>query len=339
MKTPPPLCLGVLSAPRLLWLCVLFSAGGCDPAPSSRPVRERPVVVTSFFPVYDFARRIGGDAIDVDCLVPPGGDPHSAEASPSAARRVVEADLVLLLGLGMDGWVEKLSRAERTIFIVSVSEGLPTRPDSVGSNPRATPHDGHAHGANHDAHAGIDPHVWLDPLLAKRIARRIGDALVRVAPAHHAALERRTAELEAELDALHQEFETGLAHLPRREVVTFHGAFAYLFARYNLRAAAVIEPFPGDEPSAADLRYLVEITRGLGIRTIMAEPQLPDRPAQIIAREIGGRVERLDPCETLLADSPTASYIDRQRRNLAVLKEALQLEAATRLGPKTDPSP
>jgi zinc transport system substrate-binding protein len=90
------------------------------------------------------------------------------------------------------------------------------------------------------------------------------------------------------------------------------------------KAAGPIEPFPGDEPSAAYLRALVDLMLRLGLKTIFAEPQLSDRPAQVIAKEIGGHVERLDPCETILPDAPDATYQERQRRNLATLRRALE---------------
>ena len=108
-----------------------------------------------------------------------------------------------------------------------------------------------------------------------------------------------------------------------RRVVTFHGAFGYLSSRYHLEMAGVIEQFPGNEPSAAYLRKLVDVIRESGVKVIFAEPQLPDRPAQIIAREIGGRVERLDPCETILPEAPNVGYLERQRKNLDTLRRVL----------------
>ena len=118
-------------------------------------------------------------------------------------------------------------------------------------------------------------------------------------------------------------FTAELADVKRRQLVTFHGAFAYLFARYKLETVGVIELFPGDEPSAAHLRKLVDLMRQLKMKVIFAEPQLPDRPAQVIAKEIGGRVERLDPCETILPDALQSTYLERQRRNLETLRRVL----------------
>jgi zinc transport system substrate-binding protein len=246
------------------------------------------------------------------------------------ARAIARADLVLLLGLEMDGWVAKLARSER-IRTVVVSEGIENRPEAEallaeftyrGSRPT------HLNGRLPGSEPGttgaeVDPHIWLDPLRAQQIVQRIAGVFVDLVPWQRAGIEARAADYAAALRQLHDEFVEGLASLPRRKVVTFHAAFAYLFERYGLETIGVIEPFPGKEPSAAYLRELVGLMRAWQIDTIFAEPQLPDRPARVIAREIGGRVERLDPCETLLVGDPDATYLDRQRRNLATLRRVL----------------
>jgi len=174
----------------------------------------------------------------------------------------------------------------------------------------------------------IDPHLWLDPVLAQEIVKRIAAQLVTVAPERRAGIEARRDAYLAELEKLDQGYKDAAAHFKQREVVTFHGAFGYLFSRYGLKVAGVIEEFPGKEPSAAYLRALVDVMRQLKSRVIFAEPQLSDRAAQVIAREVGGRVERLDPCETILPDSQDATYLERQRRNIKVLRDALGSDVA-----------
>ena len=288
---------------------------GCD---RKRPeVRAgKPQIVASFFPLYDFARALAGTNFHVVCLTPPGGDPHAMEASPQLARSVADAQLVLLLGFGMDGWLEKLSTNERKTRVSVASLGIaPKRVGQAALGEFAEGgHGDHAH--EHDANE-MDPHVWLDPVLAQQILQRIADEMVAVAPQHR-------ADVEARRDAyLHESFTAELADVKRRQIVTFHGAFAYLFARYQLETVGVIELFPGDEPSAAYLRKLVDLMRQLKMKVIFAEPQLPDRPAQIIANEIGGRIERLDPCETILPDAPQSTYLERQRRNIETLRRVL----------------
>ncbi|HUI06329.1 MAG TPA: metal ABC transporter substrate-binding protein [Verrucomicrobiae bacterium] len=303
---------------RIVLLYALLAAPVCrgQETVAASP-RKPPLVVASFFPLYDFARQVGGADFQVVCLVPPGADPHEIEATPDAARQVADADLVLLLGLGMDGWVEKLATAEHKPHVVHLGEGLPTHAmgkamlsELADASTRVNPEE-------------IDPHVWLDPVLAQEIVKRIATALVGIAPAKQTEIEARRDAYLGELHKLDQDYKDAAAHFKQREVVTFHGAFAYLFGRYGLKVAGVIEEFPGKEPSAAYLRALVDTMRRLHQRVIFAEPELSDRAARIIAQEVGGRVEKLDPCETILSEEPNATYLERQHRNIRVLQDAL----------------
>ena len=279
--------------------------------------KKPPLVVASFFPLYDFARQVGGPDFQVKCLVPVGADPHEIEATPDAARLVADADVILLLGLGMDGWVEKLAVAEHKTRVAHLGEGLPTHKmgtallsELADASARVNPEE-------------IDPHVWLDPVLAQELVERIAAELETIAPDKRAAIEARRDAYLAELRKLNEEYKDAAAQFKQKEVVTFHGAFGYLFSRYGLKVAGVIEQFPGKEPSAAYLRALVDTMRQLHQRVIFAEPELPDQAAQIIAQEVGGRVEKLDPCETILSENPNATYLERQRHNIQVLRDAL----------------
>ena len=301
-----------------LLFAIAIASAGCRK--QEKEADTCPLVAASFFPLYDFARELGGTNFNIVCLVPPGGDPHAMEASPALSKTVARAELVLLLGLGMDGWVEKLAVAEKRRS-VQTSAGLPVRQESVPSLAAdSAPSTAGSHASPADS---VDPHMWLDPVLARQIVNTIAAQMTDIAPEHREFVEARRQRLVAGLTQLDREFDAVTKSLPRRQLVTFHGAFAYLFARYQLETVGVIELFPGNEPSAAYLRRLVDSMRRLDLKVIFAEPQLPDRPAQIIAREIGGRVERLDPCETILPEAPEETYLTRQRRNLETLRRVL----------------
>lgn len=323
------------SKPRFAVVCgiALLFALGLTACSQKRAPRETPLVVTSFFPLYDFARQLGGTNFDVRCLVPPGADPHSVEATAGSAKLVADSDLVLLLGLGIDGWVERLAKAEGRRQMATISGGIPTRKPSplaleefAKSGAAAHKHD-HSHDHDHDhdhAHpVDVDPHLWMDPMIAHQLVKRIAGELITLAPQHKAAVEERQTRLLADIQQLHQDFETAAKKFQKREVVTFHGAFSYLLARYDVKEAAIIQMFPGDEPSAAYLRKLVDLVRAKNITVVFAETSVPDRAAQVIAKEIGGSVEKLDPLERQLADAPDKGYVERQRANLEAFKRVL----------------
>jgi len=305
---------------------------GCKPKAATE---TRPLVIASFYPLYDFARQLCGTNIQVVCLVPPGADPHGVEATPTMVKQVARADAVVLLGLGMDVWLDRIAENASKARRIVVTEGMATRPMGAATlaefaADHAHDHDHHSHDHAHHSHdhdhhgaEDIDPHVWLDPVRAGQIVERLADELQAVYPPQAAVIAANAERLKSELQQLDADFAAATAGLTRRDIVTFHGAFGYLFDRYGLKTVGVVELFPGDQPSAAYLRALVDLMNKAGLKTIFAEPQLPDAPARIIAQEIGGRIERLDPCETILSDAPEATYIERQRKNLETLRRVL----------------
>lgn len=313
------------------WAAALVCVLGLAACSQKREPREKPLVVTSFFPLYDFARQLGGTNFDVRCLVPAGVDPHSVEASAGSAKLVADSDLVLLLGLGIDGWVDRLAKAEGRRQMATISGGIPTRkPTPVAleefgkAEAGAHKHDhDHDHDHGHEHAVDVDPHLWMDPMIAQQLVKRIAGELITLAPQHKAGVEERQTKLVADIQKLHEDFEAAAKKFQKREVVTFHGAFSYLLARYDVKEAAIIQMFPGDEPSAAYLRKLVDLVRSKGITVVFAEAEVSDRAAQVIAKEIGGSVEKLDPLERQLADAPGKGYVERQRANLDAFKRVL----------------
>jgi zinc transport system substrate-binding protein len=241
-------------------------------------------------------------------------------------KQVARADAVVLLGLGMDVWLDRIAENASKARRIVVTEGMATRPMGAATLAEFAAdhaHDHHSHAHDHHGAEDIDPHVWLDPVRAGQIVERLAAELQALYPAHAAVIAANAERLKSELQQLDADFAAATAGLTRRDIVTFHGAFGYLFDRYGLKTVGVVELFPGDQPSAAYLRALVDLMNKADLKTIFAEPQLPDAPARIIAQEIGGRIERLDPCETILTDAPEATYIERQRKNLETLRRVL----------------
>jgi zinc transport system substrate-binding protein len=243
----------------------------------------RPTVVAAFYPLAYAAERVGGGAVSVDNLTPPGAEPHDLELSPKTVARIVRADVVLYMGDDFQPAVETaVEQAEGET--VDVLEGLPVRAD--------------------------DPHVWLDPVLYARIVERIGRAL-------HAP--RRAAALVGDLRDLDRAYRRGLAHCARREIVTSHAAFGYLAGRYGLTQVPITGLAPEAEPTARDLERIVKEVRRTHATTVFFEPLVSPRLARTVAREVGARTAVLDPIES--SSGPT--YIELMRRNLRALRQAL----------------
>ena len=295
----------------------------CGPSNNSKSNEDKPIVVTSFFPLYDFARQLAGDQINVTCLTPPGADPHSVELTPSMVKTTHEAQLILMLGFGLDAWIDKipLKAGQKKLRVSDM--GIETIANFHPSKKQGMIEMAVPKNEENNPTVDADPHVWLDPIIAQKIVAEISDQFEELDPSSKQLFHKRKDELLNKLKLLHAEFSSKLKDFTNPSVVTFHGAFGYLFKRYEIQLAGVVELFPGDEPSVSYLKKLVNLMRKLKINVIFAEPQLPDRPAIVIAKEINGRVEKLDPCETILPESPDTTYLQRQMRNLATLSKVL----------------
>jgi zinc transport system substrate-binding protein len=262
-------------------------AGCGSPAASGTPT-----VVAGFYPLAWAAERVGDGAVVVRNLTPAGSEPHDVELTPREVAEVQQADIVLYLSRGFQPAVEKAvadARGKR----VDVLAGLPLRTGEGGK---------------------ADPHVWLDPVLFTRVARRIATAIGR--PADPVA---------KQLHALDAEYRLGLAHCARRDFVTSHGAFGYLAGRYRLRQIPITGIDPAAEPSPQRLGELVRLVRRLHITTIFFERLVSPKLADTLARETGAKTAVLDPIEGLTPAEAKrgADYLTLMRQNLRALREAL----------------
>ena len=290
-------------ASLLVLLCGALAAGCREsPAPDGKPL-----VVASFFPMYDFARQVAADRAQVISLVPPGVHGHDWEPSPQDVAQVRRARLFVYNGAGFEPWVDKLieEAAGSATVVVAASAGLTV--------------------ARTGADGATDPHVWLDPELAKGEVEAIRAALERGDPAGKSAYEAKASAYAAKLADLDGRFEAGLRDCARREVVVSHAAFGYLTRRYRLEQIAVTGLAPQAEPSPAALAAIVRTARERKVTAIFLEPLVSPKLAETLAREVGVRLLTLDPIEgvTRKEAAEGIGYLELMARNLQSLREGL----------------
>jgi len=243
------------------------------------------VVVTSIFPLTDWVRQVAGETVQVYTLLPPGASPHTFEPTPQTAEHAARARLLVVVGLGLDDWARRLTAAPgaRTLVLGEAAETIPLAEAA---------HDEEAH-AHHEG--GVNPHVWLDPVLAAQMVEHLTPTLAELAPQERAAIEARSRRYQQQLRAFGETMRERCRPYAGRQVVTMHAAFDYFLARCGLPPARVITPYPGKEPSARYLINLVQTARRENLKVIFAEPQLSPKVAEVLAQEVGGRVLTLDP--------------------------------------------
>lgn len=254
-------------------------------------------VVATIFPLADLVREIGGGQVSVLTLLPAGANPHTWEPTPGEMRRVARADLVVSVGAGLDDWVGKLVDAQRRkIRRVAIAEGMPLLPGGC-SHAGESGHEAHDHDHVHPgAGEGGDPHVWLDPrLLREHAVGALEKALAELAPERASEFAERADRLRQQLAALETELATLLSPVRGKGYVAVHSAWQYFARRFGLREVAVIEPFPGREPSAREVVSVLARARREGVRVLVAEPQFNVKVAQQMARDLGGEALLLDP--------------------------------------------
>jgi zinc transport system substrate-binding protein len=271
------------------------------------PASAKVKVVATIFPLTDIVRQIGTQHVEAVTLLPPGANTHTFEPTPAQIRAVAGAQVFVCIGAGLDTWATKLLAARSgPLTVVTVTDGIPL----LGAAP------------GHDAHGG-DPHVWLDPVLVRDHAiPAIAAALSAVDAAHQGAFDDSAAGFAAALTRLDDDIRSALAAVPNRNYIAFHSAWHYFGKRYDLHEVAVVEAFPGKEPSAREIATLVERARAAQVHALLVEPQFNARTAQQIAAEFGGRTVLVDPIGG--PDVPGRNhYIDLMRYNLREFVEAL----------------
>lgn len=276
----------------LILVLVLTVAGlavGCRGSDDQSSSRE--TVVASFYPLAFAAEQVGGDAVSVENLTPPGAEPHDLEVSPSDVSKIKSADLVLLLGHGFQPQLEDAAGSGPDVVALLDTPALDLHPDG-------------------------DPHVWLDPIRYMKIVDRIGVVLRRPAAA---------SRLLARLRKLDREYRRGLADCARRDIVTSHEAFAYLAERYGLHQIAVTGLNPEAEPTPQALQETVDVVRASHATTVYFERLVSPRLAETVARETGTKTAVLDPIEGLTDTERKqgADYFTLMRANLHALRTGL----------------
>jgi zinc transport system substrate-binding protein len=294
---------------------LLVNAAGAE-----APAGKLPVAAT-IVPLGDFCQKIGGDLVQVQVLIPPGASPHVFEPSPSVMARASQARVFVYIGAGLEPWADKLlhSRNTANLVIVETAQGMPLIQEVEkhhGGGAAAEPEP-----AEH-GHAAGNPHIWLDPVLAQEMCRKIAAAFIQADPGHRAQYEANLEGYLAALAELNREIESRAQGWRLREYVSFHPAFIYFARRYGLNEVGVIEAAPGREPTPRHLQNLVAAIRRYGIKVVFAEPQLNPRVAEVIAQEAGVKVLMLDPMGGV---PPYGSdYLKLMRHNLAALDVALR---------------
>lgn len=310
----------ILRAVGLLAAGLLFvglAAVGCEgPEPARAPGPLR--VVVTIPPLQGLAKALAPADAEVVCLLPPGRSEHGYELTPSDMAALQRADVIVLVGLGLEPKVESFLRAHpsggrRVVeFAEAVGlEGAHGGHDHAHHDHGDHDHDGHDHGP-------VDPHLWLDPALVTELVPEIARSIREVgalSESERAAVGEREAALLERMREAEARWQDRLRPVAGRSIVTHHAAWGRLADRYGLEVAAVIRPTEAQEPSPGQIEAAVRAIRERGARAVFVEPQFSAAVAERIAGQAGVAVGTLDP----LGDGDWFAMMSRNVETLATL--------------------
>lgn len=279
-------------------------------------------IVTSFYPMYDFAAKVAGEKAEVVNLVPAGMEPHSWEPEAADIVKLEEADVFVYNGAGMEHWTQDVleSLTNEDLIAVETSSGLTLLPGHHDEEEEQEDEKEHDHGE-------YDPHVWLAPENAKLQMKAICDALIQADPDNQDYYEQNYDKYAQAFDQLDEEYRSALSALPNKDIVVAHQAFAYLCQAYGLNQIAVEGLVPDSEPDPARMAEIIELAKDYQIKVIFFEETASSKVAQTIADALdGAKTDVLSPIGSL-TDEQLANgddYFSVMRQNLQALKNALQ---------------
>jgi len=282
---------------------IFLSAALATVAPAL--AHDRLTIVASFSILGDLVKNVGGDRVDVTTLVGPDGDVHVYTPAPADAKKIADAKLLVINGLGLEGWLPRLVQsAGSKASIVTATAGI--APLHVGAAP--------------------DPHAWQSVLDAKIYVANIRDALVAADPADAEVFRANAQIYLAELDALDREVRAAVAEIPaiRRKVISTHDAFGYFAAAYGIEFIAPLGVSTESEASARDIAAIITQIRDSKIPAVFLENISDPRLIRQIAAETGAKIGGTLYSDSLTAENGDApTYIDMVRHNIRTLTGAL----------------
>lgn len=318
------LCIAGLMAMTIAILVFAACFTGCGnnkPGVNKQEDDGKISVCTSFYVMYDFAGKIGGDKVKLQNLMPAGSDPHTWEPSPKDIVNIHNADVLIYNGAGMEQWMDKVleSIENKDIIIVNTSKNvklLEVELAMIGGETSEQEHD-HAH--------IYDPHVWLDPSKAKIQMRAIADAFIEADPGNTDYYEKNYEHYAKELDKLDDEYKEAAARFKRKDVVVSHAAFGYLCDAYGLNQVAVSGLDGESEPTGSRMVGVSDYIKNNQVKYIFIDKFTSSKAMESIAKSTGTEIEVLNPIASLSSEEVKAGkeYFTIMRENLEALNKAL----------------
>jgi zinc transport system substrate-binding protein len=268
-------------------------------------------VLATFYPLYDFAKNVGGNKVDVSILVPETVDVHDFDPTPSSIASVASADVLIYNGAGLEPWISSVVNAadNPNLKLVDSSAGIQLLqvPPQFQSNNQT-----------------YDPHVWLDPVLVKQQVDNILNGLAEADPADSQYFTQNAHAYQSKLDDLNMQIMTATTNVKTRYFVTFHEAFAYFAKEYNLTQIPIAGPFQ-EEPTANDIQNVINAINQYHLLYVGYESLENPAVSDSISKQTNATLILMNPIEGLTAEDKAAGkdFLILMQENLSNIALAL----------------
>lgn len=276
-------------------------------------------VAASFFPLYEFARNVGGNKTDVYSFLPIGEEPHEWEPSIQQIEELKGTKLFIYNGAGMESYISKFMESGefQNMTFIKATDGITLlKADSAEDDKEIL------------VQGGMDPHVWNDPIFAEQEVTNIKKAMQNADPVNTQYYENNANSYIAKLASLDNSIKTGLSHCKKDTFVSFHNAFNYFSNRYGIHDVWISGMAPEADVPPQDIQRVIQIAKDKDVKVIFSEDLVDPRLANTLADEVGAQVLVLSPLEGInqTEQQKGKTYLDKWYENLHNLRTALECQ-------------
>ncbi|WEG72718.1 metal ABC transporter substrate-binding protein [Vagococcus intermedius] len=303
----------------ILGMVALMTLSACGNDKSKEADSDKLQVVTTFYPMYDFSKQVVGEKGNVSMLITGETEPHDYEPSAKDIAKIQEADVFVYNSDEMETWVPSVLKSIDTskVKVIKASQGIKLMEDVTETGEESESHT-HSH--------GVDPHVWLDPVLAQAEVQTIAKAITELDQENSDVYKKQAKEYQSKLAELDRTFSETLVAAKNRDLVTQHAAFGYLAARYDLHQVSISGISPDQEPSPTELAKIEDFVKKEQVHYIYTEELASTKIAKTIASATGAELLNLNTLEGLskAKQEQGADYLSVMKENLEALSKSIK---------------
>ena len=272
----------------LLAIAAIFGSCGSKKTQNKEPGK---FITVSILPQKTFVKKITGDDFVVNVLIPPGTSPAAYTLLPSQLEEISKSAIWFRIGyIGFEhSWQDKIAQANSKMKVVDLSEGL----DLIAQVKEQ--HGDHFH------LSGVDPHIWLSPVLVKEMAKRILDEVSKLNPEQSVKYKTNYLEFVKEIDQLNIEIANKLKPFEGRKIVVFHPSLSYFARDYGLLQYSLESG--GKEPTPQRMKELIDLSKKENIKVMYIQGELDRDHARVFAEEVGGEIIQVRPLDPAWAEN------------------------------------